>query len=154
MGAVPVAAAAGPAVAVEGLSKTYGQKRAVDDLSFTVEPGEIFALLGPNGAGKTTTVEILEGYRRPDSGVVRVLGLDPVSQAKQLKSQIGAMLQEGGVYPVLSARQAIELFAHYYTDPLPSDQLLSMVGLDGDAGTPYRRLSGGQKQRVSLALAL
>lgn len=154
MAALPVAATAGPAVVVEGLSKTYGRKCAVDDLSFSVAPGEIFALLGPNGAGKTTTVEILEGYRRPDAGLVRVLGLDPVSEAAQLKPLIGVMLQEGGVYPVLSARQALDLFAHYYSDPMPAGRLLSMVGLDGAADTPFRRLSGGQKQRVSLALAL
>src|SRR5579875_2941119 len=154
MAALPAVTTAGPAVVVEGLTKTYSRKHAVDDVSFSVEPGEIFALLGPNGAGKTTTVEILEGYRRPDSGSVRVLGLDPISQAAQLKPQIGAMLQEGGVYPVLSARQALVLFAHYYPDPMPAGRLLSMVGLDGDAETPYGRLSGGQKQRVSLALAL
>jgi len=154
MAALPAVTTAGPAVVVEGLTKTYSRKHAVDDVSFSVEPGEIFALLGPNGAGKTTTVEILEGYRRPDSGSVRVLGLDPISQAAELKPQIGAMLQEGGVYPVLSARQALDLFANYYPDPMPAGRLLSMVGLDGDAETPYRRLSGGQKQRVSLALAL
>ena len=154
MAALPVAATAGPAVVVDGLSKTYGRKCAVDDLSFSVAPGEIFALLGPNGAGKTTTVETLEGYRRPDTGLVRVLGLDPVSESAQLKPLIGVMLQDGGVYPVLSARRALDLFAHYYSDPMPAGPLLSMVGLDGDADTPFRRLSGGQKQRVSLALSL
>lgn len=143
-----------PAIAVEGLTKTYGTHRAVDELSFTVERGEIFSLLGPNGAGKSTTVEILEGYRRADSGSVSVLGLDPLRDASRLKPRIGVMLQESGLYPAITPREALVLFAHYYEAPRDPDDLLRLVGLQDAAGTRFRRLSGGQKQRLALALAL
>lgn len=143
-----------PAIRVDGLVKTYGAKRAVDWLSFEVRQGEIFALLGPNGAGKTTTIEILEGYRRPDAGEVTVLGYDPISQGGRLKPSIGAMLQEGGLYPAITAREALDLFAHFYPHPRDTDELLCLLGLEESAGTRYRRLSGGEKQRLALALAL
>src|SRR5712671_5100940 len=93
-----------PAVEVRGLVKAYNGRAVVDDLSFSVEPGEVFALLGPNGAGKTTTVEILEGYRKPDAGSVRVLGLDPGRQGRALKPRIGLMLQQGGLFPQITTR--------------------------------------------------
>ncbi len=144
----------GPAILVEDLVKVYGETRAVDGLSFSVERGEIFALLGPNGAGKSTTVEILEGYRRPDTGTVRVLGLDPMTDATRLKSQVGVMLQEGGLYLTMTAREAVHLFARFYPAPNDPDETLALVGLQSAANTRYRRLSGGQKQRLSLALAL
>src|SRR5690348_10866658 len=92
----------GPAVEVRDLIKRYGGRPVVDGLSFAVEPGEVFALLGPNGAGKTTTVEILEGYRHADAGFVRVLGLDPSRQGAELKSKIGLMLQQGGLFPQIT----------------------------------------------------
>ncbi len=143
-----------PAVAVSALVKSYGPKLAVDGLSFTVEQGEVFGLLGPNGAGKTTTVETLEGYRRPDSGTARVLGLDPVGDRRSLTPRIGVMLQEGGLYPGIRPLEALRLFAAYYADAEPPDALLDLVGLRPAAGTLVRRLSGGPKQRLSLALAL
>jgi ABC-2 type transport system ATP-binding protein len=143
-----------PAIRISGLVKTYGTKRAVDGLSFEVCAGEIFALLGPNGAGKTTTVEILEGYRKPDSGRVQVLGCDPIADAARLKPRIGAMLQEGGLYPAITPREALDLFAHFYRHPRDTDELLRLTGLEDSAATRYRRLSGGQKQRLALALAL
>jgi ABC-2 type transport system ATP-binding protein len=144
-----------PALAVSGLVVRYGALVAVDDVSFTAEAGEVLALLGPNGAGKTSTVETLEGYRRPSAGTVRVLDLDPVADAAALVPRIGVMLQSGGVYPGMSAREALALFASYYDDPAPVDELLQRVGLDGPVGrTPWRRLSGGEQQRLSLALAL
>jgi ABC-2 type transport system ATP-binding protein len=145
---------AGPAIEIAGLSKRYGSVRAVDDLSLTVEPGEVFGLLGPNGAGKTTTVEILEGYRRPDSGRVRVLDLDPWRDGARLRSQIGVMLQEGGLYPGIRPLEALELFAAYYDDPDDPQRLLDRVGLREAEHTLVRRMSGGQSQRLSLALAL
>src|SRR5579883_3514674 len=112
------ATAAGvPAIAVRELVKRYGGRPAVDGLSFTVARGELFALLGPNGAGKTTTVEILEGYRAPDSGEVRVLGLDPIAEARALKPRIGLMLQQGGIYPQLRPLEALRLFSAFYADP-------------------------------------
>ena len=146
--------ASDPAIQVSGLVKRYGSRAVVDALSFEVQRGEIFALLGPNGAGKSTTVEILEGYRRRDEGTVRVLGLDPISEARDLKPRIGIMLQGGGLYLTMTPREAVHLFAAFYPHPNDPDEILSLVGLDDAAGTRYRRLSGGQKQRLSLALAL
>ncbi len=142
------------AIIVDNFSKSYGSTRVVDHLQFTVQRGEIFALLGPNGAGKTTTVETLEGYRTPDEGYVRVLGLDPIRQAQALKPRIGAMLQQDGLYPVLTAREVLSLFAGYYKQPQQIDALMERVGLTSAAKVRCRRLSGGQKRRLALAAAL
>ena len=142
------------AIVVENFSKSYGSRRVVDSLQFSVHKGEIFALLGPNGAGKTTTVETLEGYRTPDQGSVRVLGLDPIREAHALKPQIGVMLQQDGLYPGLTAREVMHLFAGYYQHPQNIDELLERVGLTSAAKIRCRRLSGGQKRRLALALAL
>lgn len=146
--------AAGPAVEVRDLVKRYNGRSVVDGLSFSVEPGEVFALLGPNGAGKTTTVEILEGYRHADAGFVRVLGLDPSRQGAQLKPRIGLMLQQGGLFPQITAREAMRLFAAFYPDSEDPDALLDQLQLREVARTRFRQLSGGQKQRLSLGLAL
>ena len=143
-----------PAIEVAGLEKRYGSVRAVDGLSLTIAPGTVFGILGPNGAGKTTTVEMLEGYRRPDSGEVRVLGLDPWRDGVRIRPRIGVMLQEGGVYPGIRPLEALHLFASYYDDADDPDALLDRVGLRPVAGTLVRRLSGGERQRLSLALAL
>jgi ABC-2 type transport system ATP-binding protein len=145
---------AAPAIEVAELAKRYGETHAVDGLSLTVSAGEVFGLLGPNGAGKTTTVETLEGYRRPDTGTVRVLGLDPWRQGRALHPRIGVMLQEGGLYPGIRPLEALRLFASYFDDPDDPDRLLDLVGLRGASATLVRRLSGGQCQRLSLALAL
>jgi ABC-2 type transport system ATP-binding protein len=143
----------GAAVEVVDLVKSYGAQRAVDGLSLTVPRGSVLALLGPNGAGKTTTVEICEGFRRPDAGTVRVLGLDPASA--ELRPRVGVMLQDGvGGYTSASAVEMLQLFAAYAAHPLSPDGLLQTVGLAEVAGTPVKRLSGGQQQRLSLALAL
>lgn len=143
------------AIVVDQLSKSYGSRRVIDQLQFTVHKGEVFALLGPNGAGKTTTVEILEGYRTPNQGSVRVLGLDPIRDAKTLKPQMGVMLQQDGLYPGLTAREVLQLFSSYYQQPQVIDPLLERVGLSGPAAkTRCRRLSGGQKRRLALAVAL
>jgi ABC-2 type transport system ATP-binding protein len=147
-------AATPPAIAVEGLVRRYGERAVVDGLSFQVERGEVFALLGPNGAGKTTTVEILEGYRSPSDGLVRVLGLDPVQDAQRLKPRIGVMLQDGGVANAVRPLEALELFASFFANPADPRALLKLVGLEDAARTRYRALSGGQKQRLSLAMAL
>jgi ABC-2 type transport system ATP-binding protein len=111
-------------------------------------------LLGPNGAGKTTTVEILEGYRKPDSGSVRVLGLDPDRQGAALKPRVGLMLQQGGLFPQITPREALRLFAAFYADPEQPEALLEQLQLTDVATTRFRQLSGGQKQRLSLGLAL
>jgi len=143
-----------PAVQVHNLVKRYGDRCVVDSLSFAVQPGEVFALLGPNGAGKTTTVEILEGYRRPDGGFVSVLGLDPISQGGALKPRIGLMLQQGGLFPQITPREALRLFAAFYPKPEDPEALLRQLELHEVAKTRFRQLSGGQKQRLSLGLAL
>ena len=142
------------AIVVENFSKSYGSHRVVDHLQFRVQTGEVFALLGPNGAGKTTTVETLEGYRRADEGTVRVLGLDPIRDAAALKPQIGVMLQQDGLYPALTAREVLRLFASYYEQPQDCDALLERAGLSDAVKTRCRRLSGGQKRRLALAVAL
>lgn len=148
------ASAEAPAISVTNLTKSYGRRRVVDGLSFSVGPGEIFALLGPNGAGKTTTVEILEGYRVPDGGEVSVLGLDPRRHGRLLKQRVGLMLQEGGLYPGIRVGEAVRLFAAYYSHPLDPNGLLELAGLAEHARAEVHRLSGGQKQRLSMALAL
>jgi ABC-2 type transport system ATP-binding protein len=142
------------AIVVDNLSKSYGSRRVVDQLHFTVHRGEVFALLGPNGAGKTTTVETLEGYRVPDEGNVRVLGWDPIREAGKLKPRIGVMLQQDGLYPGLTAREVLRLFAGYFQHPQNIDELLERLGLTDAARIRSRRLSGGQKRRLALAVAL
>jgi len=136
------------------LSKRYGSLRAVEEISFSVHHGEIVGLLGPNGAGKTTTIEICEGYRRGDGGTVRVLGLDPVADARELRPKVGVMLQAGGIPPTVRAGEYLRVLARFYARPVEPDVLLSLLGLTGCLRTPYKRLSGGQQQRVSLAAAV
>jgi ABC-2 type transport system ATP-binding protein len=132
----------------------YGTTTAVDGVSFEAAAGQVTALLGPNGAGKTTTVETAEGYRRPDAGTVRVLGLDPVTDHAALVPRIGVMPQDGGVYPGIRVLEALRLFAAYHDRPLDPPALLTRVGLDDRARATTRSLSGGERQRLSLALAL
>ena len=143
-----------PVVECHDLVVRYGARTAVDGLSLQARRGQVLALLGPNGAGKTSTVETLEGYRRPDGGTVRVLGLDPLAEHRRVVARTGVMLQRGGIYPVMGARQVLGLFAAYYDDPEDPDALLDVVGLAAVARTPWRRLSGGEQQRLALALAL
>ena len=146
-----------PAVEVTGLTVRYGPAgtaAAVDDVDLVAEAGEVLVVLGPNGAGKTSTIKTLEGYRRPAAGDVRVLGLHPVADHAALSGRVGVMLQRGGVYPMLGPRRVLDLFGGYYPDPVPTAELLGLVGLHGVAATPWRHLSGGEQQRLSLALAL
>ncbi len=143
-----------PAIAVHNLVKTYGPIRAVDNLSFTVQGGEVFAILGPNGSGKTTTLEMIEGYRVPDSGAMTVLRLDPRKNARELRSRWGVMLQQDGLHPGLTARETLRLYAGFFADPVPVQSMLDTVGLAPVAGVRCRRLSGGQKRRLALAVAL
>lgn len=143
-----------PVVQVKGLVKRYGTKTAVNGLDLAVATGAVTAVLGPNGAGKTTTIETCEGYRRPDAGTVRVLGLDPVADAERLRPRVGVMLQSGGVYSGARADEMLRHMARLHAHPLDVDALIERLGL-GDCGrTTYRRLSGGQQQRLSLAMAV
>jgi ABC-2 type transport system ATP-binding protein len=139
---------------VRNLRKTYGVTVAVDDVSFSVEEGEIFGILGPNGAGKTTTVECIEGLRRRDGGEIRVLGRDPDRDHQALTRVVGVQLQESGLQDRIRVREALELFATLYEDAVAPTELLEELHLSDVAGTPYAKLSGGQKQRLSIALAL
>lgn len=142
------------AIEVEDLYVRYGSRTAVAGVSFAVEAGEVVALLGPNGAGKTSTVETLEGYRVPDQGRVSVLGLDPHADHERVVAEMGVVLQNGGVYPVMTPRRVLQLFSSYYERPRQPEELLELLGLSEVATTPFKRLSGGEKQRLLLALAL
>src|SRR3954463_16172882 len=119
-----------PALDVRGLTKSYGRLTAVDGLDLRVETGELYAFLGPNGAGKTTTVEILEGFRTPTAGDVRVLGADPASAGAAWRARVGSVLQESEPDPGLTVRQTLELYAGYHERPRPVDATLALVGLE------------------------
>ena len=142
------------AIEVSGLKKSYGPREVLHGVSFRVEPGEVFALLGPNGAGKTTTVEILEGYRERDEGSVQVLGTDPARAGSEFRERIGIVLQSSAVYPLLSAREILELFAGYYESARNVGEVIELVGLGEKSEARVRTLSGGQLRRLDLALAL
>jgi ABC-2 type transport system ATP-binding protein len=142
------------AVDVESLTITYGKVTAVDDLSFRAEAGEVTCVLGPNGAGKTSTVEALEGLRRPASGRMSVVGLDPRADHRALTRRMGVMLQEGGIHPAVRVREALRHAAALYRNPLDPGALVERLGLTGLEGRPCRQLSGGEQRRVALALAL
>ena len=145
---------ASPAVEVDGLRMAYGATTAVDGLSLTVARGSITAVLGPNGAGKTTTLETCEGYRRPQGGSVRVLGLDPQAQRRDLLPRIGVMLQSGGAWSGVHAVEMLQHIATLHAHPLDVPMLVERLGLESCGRTPYRRLSGGQQQRLALAMAV
>jgi ABC-2 type transport system ATP-binding protein len=141
------------AVVLQDLRLAYGETVALDGLSFEVPAGAITALLGPNGAGKTSTVEICEGYRRPDSGSVRVWGLDPWRDGAALRARVGVMLQDGGIYASARPVPMLRHLASFYADPLDVDDLVGRLGLDSVTAS-YRRMSGGEKQRLALACAV
>jgi ABC-2 type transport system ATP-binding protein len=143
-----------PVIEVDHLHKRYGGRVAVDDLSFTVERGEVFGILGPNGAGKTTTVEIIEGLRTPDGGTIRVLGLDPQRDRAELRRRVGAQLQESELPEKLTVGEAVELYRSFYDRPADPERLLEDLGLADTGDIRYGKLSGGQQQRLSIALAL
>jgi ABC-2 type transport system ATP-binding protein len=143
-------------IAVDGLTKRYGQLEAVSDVSFEVQPGEVFALLGPNGAGKTTTVEILEGFRRRDGGRVEVLGLDPADRAgsMRLRERTGVVLQELAVEPYLTVREVLQRNAGYYPSPRDATEVIQLIGLEEKAEARVKTLSGGQMRRLDLGLGI
>jgi ABC-2 type transport system ATP-binding protein len=143
-----------PIVDVRNLHKSYPDKVAVDDVSFTVERGEIFGILGTNGAGKTTTVECLQGLRQRDWGSISVLGLDPQKDRAALRERVGAQLQETELPEKLKVGEALDLYASFYRAPAEPAKLLEQLGLSEKRNSYFKNLSGGQKQRVSIALAL
>ncbi len=153
-GEVSASPDAAPAVDVSGLVMRYAGHAAVDGLSLQVARGSITAVLGPNGAGKTTTLETCEGYRSPHEGSVRVLGLDPVADRRDLLPRIGVMLQSGGAWSGARVDEMLRHLARLHADPLDVGLLVERLGLADCGRTPYRRLSGGQQQRLSLAMAL
>jgi ABC-2 type transport system ATP-binding protein len=140
-------------VSVKGFTKRYGPLVAVDDVSFDVRAGEIFALLGPNGSGKTTTLESLEGIRRPDAGALRIGGVDPVRQARKLRNLIGVQLQTAALPAAMTADDAMRFFCAYHGVAVRND-LLERVGLAEKRGTQYGRLSVGLQRRLALALSI
>jgi ABC-2 type transport system ATP-binding protein len=142
------------AIEVRGLRKSYGSREVLHGLDLTVPTGEVFALLGPNGAGKTTTVEILEGYRKRDGGDVSVLGSDPGKATSEFRARIGIVLQSSAVYPLLTVRETLELFAGYYSAPRDPAEVIELVGLAGKRDDRVRTLSGGQLRRLDVGLAL
>ena len=141
-------------ISVDNLYKSYRDTRAVDGISFQVEGGEIFGMVGPNGAGKTTTIECLEGLRVPDGGEIRVLGLDPVSQERQLRPLLGIQLQEAHLPDNLKVWEALDMYASFYERHVNWQVLLEELGLGDKRKTAFGKLSGGQKQRLFIALAL
>jgi ABC-2 type transport system ATP-binding protein len=143
-----------PAVFAQDLVVRYGTVTAVDGVSLRAGPGEVTVVLGANGAGKTTTIETLEGFRRPGTGRVGVLGLDPVSDHRALAGRIGVMLQGGGVQPGIRVAEALAVEAAFYDRPLEIPALLDRLGLGTLARRTWRQISGGEQQRVLLALAL
>ena len=150
----PGQATSRPAVEIAHLRKTYGALVAVDDVSFTVAEGEIFGILGPNGAGKTTTVECAIGLRSPDSGTIRLLGLDPRADAGQIHEIVGVQLQASALPDKLRVGEILDMYRSFYREPADVSELIEVLGLAGKRHDYYRSLSGGQRQRLSVALAL
>ncbi|MCW2643587.1 MAG: transporter [Dactylosporangium sp.] len=142
------------AIEVRGLRKAYGATVAVDGLDLAVPRGEVFALLGPNGAGKTTTVEILEGFRRPDGGEVRVLGTNPRDATAEWRSRVGIVLQSTGEFEELTVAEVVHHFARYYPNAADPDKVIDRVGLTDKRDSRAERLSGGQKRRLDVALGI
>src|SRR5258705_3297248 len=143
-----------PVIHVAAIRKTYGRTLAVDEVSFDVQPGEIFGLIGPNGAGKTTTMECVGGLRVPDRGLISVLGLDPRRDVYALQERIGVQLQEAQVQKRIKVREAVGLWASLYRKPVDGDRLIEQLGLGDKRNAWFMTLSGGQKQRLFIALAL
>ncbi|WP_110513359.1 ABC transporter ATP-binding protein [Herpetosiphon llansteffanensis] len=142
------------AIQVENLVKIYGPLRAVDGISFEVAKGEVFGMLGPNGAGKSTTTEMIEGLRKPDGGNIHVLGHDVLKNVEPIKQRIGIQLQTTSLFQKLTTRELVKLFASFYKNTLPVDEVIGLVNLEEKVNTASKDLSGGQRQRLAVAIAL
>ncbi|MFL5832943.1 MAG: ABC transporter ATP-binding protein [Solirubrobacterales bacterium] len=143
-----------PVISIKCLWKSYGDTQAVRGIDLEVNRGEVFAFLGPNGAGKTTTVEILEGYRKRSGGEVTVLGEDPERGGREWREQIGIVLQSGRLDPYLTVRESLDLYAGYFRDPRPTEDVIALIGLEEKAEERASRLSGGQQRRLDVGMAL
>lgn len=141
-------------VTVEGLRKTYGETIAVDNVSFSVAEGEIFGIVGPNGAGKTTTIECVEGLRKPDSGQIKVMGVDPQHEGRLIRAQTGVQLQQSHLPERMKVWEALDLYSSYYPQKTDWEILLGKLSLEEKRNSPFGKLSGGQKQRLFIALAM
>ncbi|MCL4262775.1 MAG: ABC transporter ATP-binding protein [Anaerolineae bacterium] len=141
-------------IEVKNLRKAYGRTIAVEDVSLTVQPGEIFGIVGPNGAGKTTTIESIIGLRQPDGGSVSVLGMNPQAEPKKMGNRIGVQLQEAALPDRMKVWEALDLYASFYERTVPWEPLLETWGLADKQQAQFGNLSGGQKQRLFIALAL
>jgi ABC-2 type transport system ATP-binding protein len=141
-------------ISVHGLSKSYGDVKAVQGIDLEVRAGEIFAFLGPNGAGKTTTVEILEGFRRRDAGHAQVLGVDPAGADRAWRERVGFVLQQSKPDAYLTARESLGLYAGYYSSPRPIEETIELIGLTEAADQRAQKLSGGQQRRLDVGMAL
>jgi ABC-2 type transport system ATP-binding protein len=153
-GLVPTTEPAEAVVSVRGLRKEYGPIEAVAGVDLTITRGEVFGLLGPNGAGKTTIVEILEGHRAPTAGDVQVLGFNPERREREFRERIGIVPQEGGIEPVLTVSEVIDLYSAAYPHPRPVDEVVELVGLEEKRDARVETLSGGQRRRLDLALGI
>ncbi|MDA3146484.1 ABC transporter ATP-binding protein [Leucobacter sp. UCMA 4100] len=142
------------AVHVRALEKHYGERTAVDGIDLTVAEGQVFGLLGPNGAGKTTTVEMLAGLRSPTAGTVRVLGLDPVAQRDELTKRVSVQPQAANLFPTLTTRETLALFASFYDGSRPLEEVIAITGLNDCLGTRVKKLSGGQLRRLLIGIAI
>jgi len=143
-----------PAIQVEGLTKRYGDLIAVNDISFTVNRGEIFAFLGPNGAGKTTTVEMLECLRKPTGGKAYVLGYDISKDKENIKKRTGVLPQDFATYERLTVKETIQYFAGMFNSQPDIDGLMKLVDLEDKKNAQFKHLSGGLRQRLGIAVAL
>jgi len=141
-------------ILARALHKSYGPKAAVDGVDLHVDRGEVVALLGPNGAGKTTTVEVLEGFRHPTSGEVRVLGEDPRRAGRAWRARIGVVLQDLGSFDELTVREVVRHWSHFYGDPLDPDDVIERVALGDKAGALGKTMSGGQRRRLDIAVGI
>ncbi|WP_435832223.1 ABC transporter ATP-binding protein [Nonomuraea rubra] len=149
------------ALEVEGLRMAYGEKEVLRDVAFTVSPGEVIALLGPNGAGKTTTIEILEGFRKPSAGHVRVLGVEPARGDERWRARLGVVLQSWRDHGRWRVHRLLHHLSRYYEPyarpdrpPFGTDELIEAVGLTEQAGQRIRQLSGGQRRRLDVAIGI
>ncbi len=140
-------------ITVSHLCKQYGAVAAVDDVTFSINEGEIFGIIGPNGAGKTTMVECISGLRIPDSGSVAIYDLNPKNERENLRKFVGVQLQKSALPPRIKVSEALNLFASFYSNPLDPQELMETLGLTKKRNATFKKLSGGQKQRLSIALA-